>query len=141
MQPGPCERERRIERDGALQMRDAEWEGLRSPIEVERHAAQILVVGGDIVRHARHAPHVAHTELDLQSIRNRLRDLVLNQEDVIETAFVGLGPQLIARACVAQLRGDAHLIARLAHAALQNMSDAKRIADRAQILVAILEME
>jgi hypothetical protein len=60
-----------------------------------------------------------------------LRDLILNQKDVIESARVGVGPEILSRPGVAQLRCDAHLIARLAHAASENVLYAKRRPDGA----------
>ncbi len=67
-----------------------------------------------------------------------LQHLVLQAEDVVELAVVALGPKVAAGGRVDQLRVDAHLLAGLAHAALQHVSDTERLADLADIDLAPL---
>src|SRR3546814_17833614 len=52
-------------------------------------------------------------------------DLVLQREQVPEGAVVMLGPQGAAIGGTDQLRGDAHRVAGVAHAALQQVRDAE----------------
>ena len=61
----------------------------------------------------------------LQRIGDRLRNLVLDRENIGEVAVVALGPDMVAGRAVDQLRGDAHAGARLAHAAFEDVSDAE----------------
>ncbi len=56
---------------------------------------------------------------------DHLRNLVLNSEDVGQVAVIALGPQVTGVHAVDQLRGDADLVARLLHAALNNIAHAQ----------------
>ena len=67
-------------------------------------------------------------------------DLGLDVEDIGELAVEGLGPEL-SPALVEQLRRDAQLVARLAHAALQHMAHTEHRADALDTDVAVLERE
>jgi hypothetical protein len=51
---------------------------------------------------------------------DRLRDVVLHGEDIVELAVVGFRPQVRVRGHLDQLRGDAHAVARLAHTAFED---------------------
>jgi hypothetical protein len=58
-----------------------------------------------------------------QGIDDRVGDLALHGEDVVELAVVGLRPQVAVVHRVDELRGDAHLVAGLAHAAFEDVAD------------------
>jgi hypothetical protein len=64
---------------------------------------------------------------------DRARDLFLDREDVVGLAVVYVGPQAIAALRADQLRGDAQLASRLAHAPLDHRVDAELAADLADI--------
>ena len=68
-------------------------------------------------------------ELRLDRRDDRLGDLVLHGEDVGETAVVALRPDMAAGRDVVELRGDAHAVAGLAHAALEHVADAELLGD------------
>ena len=61
-------------------------------------------------------------QLELQRLDDRLGDLVLQREDVVEVAVVALGPDVAAGRAVDELRGDAHAVAGFAHAAFEHVS-------------------
>ncbi len=84
---------------------------------------------------------MAGQQLELEGCDHRPGDLVLDSEHVGELAVVGLRPQVIAVGRVDELRGDADLIARLAHAALEHGGDVQLVRDVAHILVLALEGE
>ena len=60
---------------------------------------------------------------------DRLGDLVLHGEHVGEVAVVALGPEMAAGGDVVELRGDAHAVAALAHAAFEHVADAELVGD------------
>src|SRR5262245_26466693 len=60
---------------------------------------------------------------DLEGRDDRLRDFVLEREDVGELAVVALRPDVIAPYPIDQLGSDAHAPTRLAHAALDDVAD------------------
>ena len=66
---------------------------------------------------------------DLELLHHVGRDLVLDREDVVELAVVGLRPQVRVGAGLDQLRGDAHRVARLAHRAFQHVRHVQRARD------------
>ena len=68
-------------------------------------------------------------ELRLDRGDDRRGDLVLHREDIGESAVVAFGPDVAAGRQVVELRGDAHAVARLAHAAFQDIGDAELRAD------------
>ena len=70
---------------------------------------------------------------------DRLRDLVLQGEDVVQVAVVALGPDVIAARAFDQLGGDAHALAGLAHAALEHMTDLELPRDLGHVDVFALE--
>ena len=59
---------------------------------------------------------------DLELLHHVGRDLVLDREDVVELAVVGLRPQVRVGAGLDQLRRDPHRVARLAHRAFQHVA-------------------
>ena len=58
---------------------------------------------------------------DLELLDHVGRDLVLDREDVVELAVVGLRPQVRVGAGLDQLRRDPHRLARLAHRAFEHV--------------------
>ena len=60
---------------------------------------------------------------------DRRRHLVLDREDVLEVAVVALGPEVAVGLGVDQLHGDADALARLAHAALDDVLHAELARD------------
>ena len=56
-------------------------------------------------------------------------DLVLDLEDVVELAVVGLRPQMRVGAGLDQLRGNPDGVARLAHRAFEHVGDVQRARD------------
>ncbi|MGY4282461.1 hypothetical protein ACVWXO_001681 [Bradyrhizobium sp. LM2.7] len=68
-------------------------------------------------------------DLRLDRRGDRIGDLVLHGEDVDELAVVTFGPEMAAGGGVVELRGDAHAVVRLAHAALDDVADAEFLGD------------
>ena len=72
---------------------------------------------------------VRSQELPAQTVDDRLRDVLLDLEDVPELPVVVLGPELGAVRRADQVRRDAKALARLPHAAFQDGRDAQSLAD------------
>ena len=68
-------------------------------------------------------------ELRLDRRDDGLGDLVLHGEHVGEVAVVAFRPDVAAAGNVDELRGDAHTVAALAHAALDDVADAEFLGD------------
>ena len=66
---------------------------------------------------------------DLELLDHVRRDLVLDREDVVELAVVGLRPQVRVGAGLDQLRRDPHRVARLAHRAFEHVRHVQRARD------------
>ena len=62
-------------------------------------------------------------EFEFQRGNDRLADLVLNGEDVVERPVEPIGPDLRIARCFDQLCGQPHPIARTAHAAFEDVRD------------------
>ena len=90
----------------------------------EMAALEIVVVGVDVLRGRRldRLPF-AWQQLDLELIHDRLRDFVLDGEDVGQISVVAIGPEVRSLFCIDQLGVDADAIARLSNAALENVGD------------------
>ena len=71
----------------------------------------------------------APSSVSLSCFDHRGRDLVLDREDVVELAVVGLRPQVRVGAGADQLRGDPHRVARLAHGAFEHVRHVQRARD------------
>ena len=84
---------------------------------------------------------LAGQQLQLHRGDDRLRNLVLQREDVVEVAVVALRPQVAAGRAVDQLRGDAHALAGLAHAALEHVADPELPRELPDVDVLALERE
>src|SRR5690348_13347106 len=77
---------------------------------------------------------------DLRTLQARLddadhlvSDLVLKRENVVQRAVEPVGPEMRARLRLDQLGGDAQTIARLAHAALDDIVNAELSPDLADV--------
>ncbi len=68
-------------------------------------------------------------ELRLDCSDNLPGDFVLQGEDVCQIAVVAVGPDVVIRRGIDQLRGNAHTITALAHAALQHVAHAQFAGD------------
>ena len=68
-------------------------------------------------------------ELRLDGGDDFLGDLVLEFEDVRQVAIITVGPDVVVRRGVDELGGDAHAVAALADAALQDVAHAKLASD------------
>ena len=73
-------------------------------------------------------------ELHLQRTGDGLRDVVLNGEDVGQLAVVPFRPQMIAVLRVDELCRHADPASRAADAAFENVRDAERLGDPADVL-------
>jgi len=58
----------------------------------------------------------AYPELQLQRLDDGFGNLVLQRKDVVQVPVEALGPEVAVGRAVDELRGDAHAVARLAHA-------------------------
>ena len=79
--------------------------------------------------------------MDPKLVQDACRDLVLNREDIRELALETLRPYLVAVIGVHELRRDAHAIAGLAHAALENRFHAQPSADLGDLEILALKSE
>jgi len=70
------------------------------------------------------ASDLGRTELDLKLLRNEPRNLILHREDVLQVARERIGPYMETVRRLDELRGDADLVAGLAHAALDDVGHA-----------------
>ena len=68
-------------------------------------------------------------------------DFVLYRKNVLELAVVAFGPKVLARRGIDELRGDAHPVSGLAHAALDDIGDAERAANVLDLRRLALVME
>jgi len=92
--------------------------------------AQVIGVGLDVVgRRLGDGLALLRQQLDLQLLHDRVRDLVLDCEDVGEVAIEAVGPDVPAVLAVDQLAGDPDPPAGLADAALEDVPDAEFLAD------------
>ena len=78
---------------------------------------------------------------DLELLDHVGRDLVLDREDVVELAVVGLRPQVRVGAGLDQLRRDPYRVARLAHRAFQHVRHVQRARDLRDSDLLALERE
>ncbi len=85
--------------------------------------------------------HAAGAQRDFELAGDLARDVVLDREHVVELTIVPLGPELITAGDVDQLRGDAELLPRSAHAALEDGRHVERRADVAHADVLAFEGE
>ncbi len=100
---------------------------------VVRQGAHDQVPGVEALRRLALGPEIlVGPDLRLDGGHHRLGDLVLDGEHVGEPAVVALRPELLARRDLVELRGDAHVLAALAHAALDQVADAQLLADLPQ---------
>ena len=105
-------------------------------------AAEVIVVGVHIDGvQSLHRQLLAFAQNHAQCLDDRLRDVLLNGEDISHLAIVLLRPEVIAVGDVDQLRGDANLVADLAYTALENRRDLELAADLADVFALGLERE
>ena len=71
----------------------------------------------------------ASSEFWLDRSHDLFRNFILQGKNVRQVAVVSIGPDVIAGCGVDELRGDAHAIAALAHAALQHVAHAEFAGD------------
>ena len=72
-------------------------------------------------------------ELRLQGVSDRFRDIALDRKNVREFAIVDFRPKMRVGQGIDQLHIDADLIARLLHAAFQDVQDAELFRDVRQV--------
>ena len=112
------------------------------PVSSECLCPQICVVGLEIRRTSvLDGLFFFGKELDLERGDDRLRDLVLQREDVGKIAIVAFRPDVLVVRAVDQLRGDPHAIARFAHAAFEHVRDLELPRDLRQVDVLAFERE
>src|SRR6185369_16097157 len=89
-------------------------------------AALIKIPGVKVLRALLlRSPSLGATYCRLQRSDDGLGDFILDREDVFEHPVIALGPDVVPGVGVDQLAGDAHALARLAHAALEDVACAK----------------
>ncbi len=87
------------------------------------------------------ASQIRVLEDDLQRIRHRDGDVVLQFQDVAPRAIEIAGPDVITRRGVDQLHRHTNVVAIATHAALEHVPHAQRLADLADVEVPALELE
>ena len=98
---------------------------------------RVEVRGGRLDHHAGGRPG----QRDPQRLGDRARDLVLDQEHVVDGAIEPLGPDVVAVGHVDQLRADPQAVAGLAHAAFEHGLNVEALADFADVDRRALELE
>src|SRR5258706_11672957 len=68
-------------------------------------------------------------EMSTQLFDDRLSQLALHREHILQVARVAVGPELLSRGCAAQASGDAHTPAGLANAPFDQVSHTELLAD------------
>jgi hypothetical protein len=125
-QPGPRRRVARIDRQDLAQERVGLFVRLCGALPCELASLQVQRVGLGVGRaHLRCRVEQRHLKL----LHHVGSDLVLDREDVVELAVVGLRPNVIASSGLDQLRRDPHRVARLAHRAFEHVRDVQRACD------------
>ena len=125
-QRGPRRGIARIDRQHLAVQRVGLLERLGGALPSELDGLQVQRVGLGIGRaHLRRRAE----QRDLELLDHVGRDLVLDREDVVELAVVGLRPQVRVGAGVDQLRGDPHRVAGLAHRAFEHVRHVQRARD------------
>ena len=76
----------------------------------------------------------------LQRLRNGLRNIALDRENVSQFSIVGLSPKMRVGHCIDQLYIHPDLVIRLLDAAFENIHDAKLLCDVAQVFRRAFEM-
>jgi hypothetical protein len=105
-------------------------------------APKVILVGLDMVVGRLAARRfLALGEPDPELPRDRLGDLVLHREDILQLAIVPRGPEVVAVRHLDQLRGDPEPVPRLAHAALEDGAHLELAADLGDVFVFVLEGE
>ena len=141
-QAGPSERVLGIERERAFVALDRLRRSLPRQMALEELALQVERIRLGVL--AATAAGGRHFRLDLGVLRgvrlgaeqrlaqfhdDGLRDVVLHGEDVVEFAVVAVRPQVGVLRGVDELRRDPHALARLAHAACQQVDDVELLRD------------
>ena len=105
----------------------------------ETAAHQVEAIGLAVVGRAlRNGLALLRQHLEAQRVDDGVRDVVLQLEDVLELAVVALGPDMAVGAPVDQLRGDAHPVVHLAHAAFKQILHAQPRGHAVKVLGAAL---
>ena len=125
-QPGPRRGVARIDRQHLAVERVGLLERLGGVLPPELHGLQVQRVRLGIGR-ARLRRRAEQRDLEL--LDHVGRDLVLDREDVVELAVVGLRPQVRVGAGLDQLRRDPDRVARLAHRAFEHVRHVQRARD------------
>ena len=98
---------------------------LRTLVSVPK-ASLVEVPGAQIVGPVRSRPLAfGLAELGLDRAHQRCRDFVLDGENIFQLAVVALGPDMVPRQTVNQLRRDANAITKLLQGAFQNRFNTK----------------
>ena len=111
-------------------MRERLVDVCRRPGVKARHAAQEVVIGVEAFgRLALCAFDFGAFKLMRDRADDALGDPILKLEDVVERAFIALGPEMAAGRCIDELSGNAHAVRRFADAAFQHIAHAQVAAD------------
>ena len=132
------ERERRVVRDGLAVEVERCAPSVFGRLVETRPAGQVGVVRARV----RRRPPAAEPrlQLDRQGTRDAPRDVRLQREDVREAPVEAVGPQLRLVGHLDESRRDADAVALAPHAALDEVVDTQRTADRVHRLAASLEL-
>ena len=78
---------------------------------------------------------------DLKSTRHGVRDIGLQRQNITQVTIVGLRPEMEARHCAVELRGDANLISRAPHAPFQDRRHVQLVAHSGNVRMFALKRE
>ncbi len=111
-QPGVTQGVSRIFFDCLLEVFKALLECFRRPLVPIISPFEIKLVGLGVDRAcACQARLLLGRHLDLDLAGNGSCDFILQAEDIAQITFIALGPQVLVRSCLDQLRRDAHPVA------------------------------
>src|SRR5207248_9900904 len=96
----------------------------------EVSSAQVVGVGFDTARR-RLSDNLLflRQEFDFQLLDNRVRDLVLNDEDIGQVPIIPIGPKVAVILCINELSRDPHTRAGLADTSFHNEINAEALRD------------
>src|SRR5262245_35400857 len=120
----------RIEFDGATEQAERLLDVVEGQRIVQRERAEEEIVGVNIVRRlAARALDLCTAKFWLDCAYDARGDAVLKIEDVTQGPVETIGPEMQASRSIEQLTGDAHALARPAHAALEQVAHAEACPD------------
>jgi hypothetical protein len=94
-------------------------------------SAEVALVRRNIVDGALGQPlFFVRRELELERVDDHTGEALLDRENILDGAVVGVGPQVVVCDCIDELSGDPQATSRSADASLQQISHSQLCGDR-----------